>query len=53
MQVIGVVDLLDGLALHARGGRRERYLPVQAIDGVSIEPGEATALARPTSNGSA
>jgi phosphoribosylformimino-5-aminoimidazole carboxamide ribotide isomerase len=46
MQVIGVVDLLDGRAVHARGGRRERYLPVQAVDGASIEPGEATALAR-------
>ncbi|MEP7310037.1 MAG: HisA/HisF-related TIM barrel protein [Acidobacteriota bacterium] len=46
MQVIGVVDLLDGRAVHARGGQRERYLPVQAVDGAPIEPGEATALAR-------
>jgi len=46
MQVIGVVDLLDGRAVHARGGRRERYLPVQAVDEMSIEPGDATALAR-------
>ena len=47
MQVIGVVDLLDGRAVHARGGRRDRYLPVHAVDGAPIEPdGDAMALTR-------
>ena len=46
MRVIGVVDLLDGLAVHAVAGQREGYTPVQAIAGEPIEPGDTLALAR-------
>ena len=46
MRVIGVVDLAGGRAVHARGGRRERYAPVQRVAGSPIEPGSAMALAR-------
>ena len=46
MRIIGVVDLLDGLAVHAVAGHREGYTAVQAIAGESIEPGDALALAR-------
>jgi len=46
MQVIGVVDLLGGLAVHARAGRRESYAPVTTIGGSRIEPGDALAVAR-------
>src|SRR5438876_2814660 len=46
MQVIGVVDLLGGLAVHARAGRRESYAPVATIAGSRIEPGDALAVAR-------
>lgn len=43
MHVIGVVDLLGGRAVHARGGDRARYAPVQAP---AVPPGDAVALAR-------
>ena len=46
MQVIGVLDLLGGLAVHARAGRRESYAPVTTIGGSRIEPGDALAVAR-------
>ena len=46
MRVLGVLDLLDGRAVHARAGAREHYEPVRAIAGDSIEPGDARALAR-------
>jgi phosphoribosylformimino-5-aminoimidazole carboxamide ribotide isomerase len=46
VQVIGVVDLLAGRAVHARAGTRETYQPVQAIAGSTIEPGDAVELAR-------
>ena len=46
MRVIGVVDLLDGLAVHAVAGQREGYTPVQAIAGEPIEPGDTLTLAR-------
>lgn len=36
MRVIGVVDLLGGVAVHARGGKRHEYQPI----------GDAVALAR-------
>src|SRR5678816_3595315 len=29
LQIIGVLDLLGGLAVHARAGARDRYAPVQ------------------------
>ena len=46
MQVIGVVDLLAGRAVHARAGKRESYQPVRTVAGVPIEPGDGVALAR-------
>ena len=46
MQVIGVVDLLGGRAVHARAGTRESYAPVATIAGLRIEPGDAMAVAR-------
>jgi HisA/HisF family protein len=46
MRVLGVIDLLGGLAVHARAGRRESYAPVTSVAGSPIEPGDALALAR-------
>jgi phosphoribosylformimino-5-aminoimidazole carboxamide ribotide isomerase len=46
MRVIGVIDLLAGRAVHARGGVRERYEPVAAVAGSFIAAGSADALAR-------
>ena len=45
MQLIGVIDLLAGRAVRARGGARERYLPVAAIGATAID-GNPLALAR-------
>jgi phosphoribosylformimino-5-aminoimidazole carboxamide ribotide isomerase len=45
VQIIGVIDLKDGRAVHARGGRRETYAPVSRAAGVAIE-GDAVTLAR-------
>jgi len=45
MQVIGVIDLRGGLAVHARAGRRELYQPVQSVAGARIQTGDAVALA--------
>jgi phosphoribosylformimino-5-aminoimidazole carboxamide ribotide isomerase len=46
MQVIGVLDLLGGRAVHARAGRRELYQPVRSVAGLTIQDGDAIALAR-------
>lgn len=46
MQLIGVVDLRAGQAVHARAGHRERYAPVETVAGSAITPGDAPALAR-------
>jgi phosphoribosylformimino-5-aminoimidazole carboxamide ribotide isomerase len=45
MRVIGVLDLHEGRAVHARAGARETYAPVAVADS-SIAPGDALALAR-------
>jgi len=45
MRIIGVIDLREGQAVHARGGRREEYAPVATAAGVTID-GDASALAR-------
>jgi phosphoribosylformimino-5-aminoimidazole carboxamide ribotide isomerase len=37
MRLIGVIDLLGGRAVHARGGQRERYAPVEAVGGARVE----------------
>ena len=36
MRVIGVIDLMDGRAVHARRGERDRYLPVGDGDPVAL-----------------
>jgi phosphoribosylformimino-5-aminoimidazole carboxamide ribotide isomerase len=46
MRVLGVLDLLNGCAVHARAGDRERYEPVCVVAGASIEAGDAQAIAR-------
>lgn len=46
MRVVGVLDLLDGRAVHARAGARAHYEPVRAIAGRSIEAGDPLAIAR-------
>src|SRR5688572_13164356 len=43
MRVIGVVDLLAGVAVHARAGPRARYAPVRPVAGSAVEPGLALA----------
>lgn len=45
MEIIGVLDLADGRAVHARGGVRSRYAAVPAAGGRIID-GDALALAR-------
>lgn len=46
MRVIGVVDLRGGRAVHARGGARDQYAPVDMVAGARIVPGDPLALAR-------
>jgi phosphoribosylformimino-5-aminoimidazole carboxamide ribotide isomerase len=46
MRLIGVVDLRGGIAVHARGGARDGYLPVEMVAGARIAPGDPLALAR-------
>ena len=43
--MIGVLDLSDGLAVHAKGGARAHYGPVQSIPGARLTPGDALAVA--------
>ena len=45
MRLIGVIDVKDGHAVHARGGRRETYAPVSKAAGTSID-GDPVRLAR-------
>lgn len=45
-RVIGVVDLSDGLAVHAQGGARAHYGPVKSLAGRPIRPGDAPAIVR-------
>ena len=49
-EVLGVIDLRNGAAVHARGGQRDRYLPVDSIAGEHIVPGDALSLARAYEN---
>jgi len=46
MRVVGVVDLRNGCAVHARAGDRSRYEPVERIADAAIQPGDAVAIAR-------
>jgi phosphoribosylformimino-5-aminoimidazole carboxamide ribotide isomerase len=45
MRVIGVIDLAGGRAVHAQGGSRANYLPVQSVAGATID-GDPLLLAR-------
>ena len=45
-EVLGVIDLRDGLAVRARGGRRANYMPIESVAGETIPRGDAAALAR-------
>jgi phosphoribosylformimino-5-aminoimidazole carboxamide ribotide isomerase len=45
MQLLGVIDLMAGRAVRARGGVRARYAPVGTIGGTTID-GDPLALAR-------
>ena len=45
IRVIGVIDLRAGIAVHARGGDRLSYRPIDEAGGVAIR-GDAQALAR-------
>ena len=44
--ILGVLDLRRGLAVRARGGRREHYQPIDIVAGEAIRPGDADDLAR-------
>jgi phosphoribosylformimino-5-aminoimidazole carboxamide ribotide isomerase len=46
VRVIGVIDLRAGLAVHARGGKRDMYQPVRSRLVSPAQAGDATALAR-------
>ena len=46
MRIIGVIDLKGARAVHARGGRRETYQPVQRVAGATINDGDAVAVGR-------
>jgi len=45
-EVIGVIDLRDGAAVRARGGRRDHYQPIDVVAGKAVRPGDANDLAR-------
>jgi phosphoribosylformimino-5-aminoimidazole carboxamide ribotide isomerase len=45
MRIIGVIDILDGRAVHARAGNRATYSSIESAAGVRIE-GDVDALAR-------
>lgn len=45
-EVLGVVDVRCGLAVRARGGRRDEYAPIERVAGENIPAGNAAALAR-------
>jgi phosphoribosylformimino-5-aminoimidazole carboxamide ribotide isomerase len=44
VRVVGVIDLKDGMAVHAVRGEREHYRPVQSV--ISAAEGDPLALAR-------
>jgi phosphoribosylformimino-5-aminoimidazole carboxamide ribotide isomerase len=46
MRILGVIDLMHGRAVHARGGRRDRYAPIQEVGDFAIASGDAVELAR-------
>jgi phosphoribosylformimino-5-aminoimidazole carboxamide ribotide isomerase len=46
MLVMGVIDVRGGLAVHARGGRREEYAPVTRVGPRAIASGSVRELSR-------
>lgn len=46
MRIIGVIDIRNGRAVHARAGLRQQYLPVESVSGRSIHLGHVLELAR-------
>jgi phosphoribosylformimino-5-aminoimidazole carboxamide ribotide isomerase len=44
-ELIGVIDIRAGRAVHARGGQRDRYEAIAAVGHHSIAAGDAVALA--------
>jgi phosphoribosylformimino-5-aminoimidazole carboxamide ribotide isomerase len=44
LRVVGVIDLKDGMAVHAVRGERERYRPASSV--IGGEDGDALAIAR-------
>jgi phosphoribosylformimino-5-aminoimidazole carboxamide ribotide isomerase len=44
VRVVGVIDLKDGMAVHAVRGERERYRPVHSV--ITSDDGDPVALAR-------
>jgi phosphoribosylformimino-5-aminoimidazole carboxamide ribotide isomerase len=44
-ELVGVIDIREGRAVHARGGQRDRYEPITAVGGHAIAPGDCIALA--------
>jgi phosphoribosylformimino-5-aminoimidazole carboxamide ribotide isomerase len=45
VQIIGVIDVLGGRAVHARGGCRQAYRPIDVVSGTLVN-GDPAALAR-------
>jgi phosphoribosylformimino-5-aminoimidazole carboxamide ribotide isomerase len=45
MRIVGVIDLRGGRAVHAQGGCRHGYRPVERVDGVDVH-GDPVAVAR-------
>jgi phosphoribosylformimino-5-aminoimidazole carboxamide ribotide isomerase len=46
MQLLAVIDLRRGQAVHARGGVREKYRPIRRVAGRTIPEGDPVMLAR-------
>jgi len=44
-ELVGVIDIHAGRAVHARGGQRDRYEAITAVGGHPIAPGDSVALA--------
>jgi phosphoribosylformimino-5-aminoimidazole carboxamide ribotide isomerase len=43
-ELVGVIDIREGRAVHARGGQRDRYEPISAVGALAITPGDCIAL---------
>jgi phosphoribosylformimino-5-aminoimidazole carboxamide ribotide isomerase len=46
MLIVGVIDVLDGRAVHARGGHRDQYQAIRSVAGMAISGGDPVQLAR-------